>query len=60
MESKINVTLRVKPLSPQEEVNDKNHLWAIRGDNAIMNSRTKEVFNFDKVFGPNVATETIF
>ena len=30
------------------------------GENSIMNSRTKEVFTFDRVFGSDVSTETIF
>jgi hypothetical protein len=60
METKINVSLRVKPLTKAEEANDKNHLWAIKADGAIMNQRTKEVFSFDRVFGPDVSTETIF
>jgi hypothetical protein len=59
METKINVSLRVKPLNNTENQNDKNHLWSMSG-NSIMNSRTKEVFTFDRVFGPEVSTETIF
>ena len=57
MESKINVTLRMKPLSEQESINDKNHLWSNIKSNSIMNSRTKEVFTFDRVFGPDVSTQ---
>lgn len=59
METKINVSLRVKPLNKSENTNDKNHLWDMSG-NSIKNTRTKEVFTFDRVFGPDVSTETIF
>ena len=60
MESKINVTLRVKPLSAAEAKLDKNKLWTKVSDNTLMNTRSKDVFSFDKVFDQNVTTETIF
>lgn len=60
VESKINVTVRVKPLSKSEDSHEKNHLWKKVSDNTLMNSRTKEMFSFDQVFGPEVSTETIF
>lgn len=60
METKINVSLRVKPLSAQESILEKNHLWSKTSDNTIMNKRTKEVFQFDKVFGHEVSTAEIF
>ena len=60
METKINVSLRVKPLSAQESINDKNHLWTKTSDTTIMNERTKEVFQFDRVFGAEVSTAEIF
>lgn len=56
MESKINVSLRIKPLSATEAAQDKNHLWLKMSDSAIMNKRTKEVFQFDRVFGDDVST----
>ena len=56
MESKINVTLRVKPLSQQESINQKNNIWQTMKNNSIVNSRTNEVFTFDKVFGPDSST----
>ena len=60
MESKINVTLRVKPLSAAEAKLDKNKLWTKVSDNTLMNTRSKDVFSFDKVFDQNVSTDTIF
>ena len=60
MESKINVTLRVKPLSTVEGRHEKNKIWHVQNGNTLMNSRSKEVFTFDKVFGPEVSTQTIF
>ena len=60
MESKINVTVRMKPLSGQESQNDKNRMWQKVSDNTLMFQRTKEMFSFDHVFGPEIKTETIF
>ena len=42
MESKINVTLRVKPLSAAEAKLDKNKLWIKDTESTIMNTRSKE------------------
>ncbi len=60
MESKINVTVRIKPLSEAERASEKNHLWQMIGDNTVMNARTKEMFTFDSVFGERVSTQEIF
>lgn len=60
MESKINVSLRIKPLSESEGVNDKNHMWVKLSDNSIMNKRTNEIFQYDKVFGDDANTSEIF
>lgn len=60
MESRINVTVRVKPLKPDEEGNDKNSLWEIRSDQVVHNTRTNESFSFDKVFSPEYSTKEIF
>jgi hypothetical protein len=60
MERKINVSLRVKPLNPQEAQLDKNHLWNCVSATTLMNKRTKEVYQFDNVFGPEISTQQIF
>ena len=60
MESKINVSLRIKPLSKTESLHEKNHLWSKISDNTIMNKRTKEVYSFDNVYGDDVRTKEIF
>lgn len=60
MESKINVTVRMKPLSSNEGNNEKNKMWNKVSENTLMFQRTKEMFSFDHVFGPEVNTETIF
>ena len=60
MESKINVSVRVKPLNDQESMLDKNHLWSEVSETTLMNKRTKEVYHFDNVFGPELSTEQIF
>ena len=61
MESKINVTVRMKPLSNKELQNTRNKdLWQKIADNTILNTRTKEVFAFDNVFSPEVTTSEIF
>lgn len=60
MESKINVSLRIKPLSTAEAMVEKNHLWSKISDNTIMNQRTKEVYNFDNVYDGDVRTKEIF
>jgi hypothetical protein len=60
MESKINVAVRIKPLSAAEIQQDKNRMWSKVSDNTLMFQRTKEMFAFDHVFGPEVKTETIF
>jgi hypothetical protein len=57
MESKINVTVRVKPLSDTERANEKNHIWSQVSDNTIINVKTKELFTFDSVFGEGVTTQ---
>lgn len=60
MESKINVTVRMKPLSESERGHDKNNLWSQIGDNTVFNVRTKEMFSFDNVFGEGTSTQEIF
>ena len=60
MESKINVSLRVKPLSENEAVNEKNRMWVKISDNSIMNKRTNEIFQYDKVFSDDMGTQEIF
>ncbi len=60
MESKINVTVRIKPLSDIERANDKNHIWNQVSENTIMNVKTKEMFTFDNVFGERAHTQQIF
>lgn len=60
MESKINVSLRIKPLSENEAVNDKNHMWVKLSDNSVMNKRTNEIFQYDRVFGDDANTSEIF
>ena len=61
VESKINVTVRIKPLAPKEVKNDRNcNVWNKVSDQTLVNTRTKEMFSYDRVFGPEVETETIF
>jgi len=60
MESKINVSVRIKPLNKQEALMDKNHFWAKISDTTLMNKRTKEVYHFDNVFGQDMSTKNIF
>jgi centromeric protein E len=60
MESKINVTVRIKPLSDSEKGQEKNHLWNLVGENTLMNVRTKEMFTFDNIFGEKAVTLDIF
>ncbi len=56
MESKINVTVRVKPLSEQERAQEKNHIWTQVSDNTLMNVKSKELYTFDSVFGEGIST----
>lgn len=61
VESKINVTVRIKPLAAKEAKNDRNNnIWQKVSDQTLVNTRTKEAFSFDQVFGPEVTTESIF
>ena len=60
MESKINVSVRVKPLNDKESLMEKNHMWSVVSDTTLMNKRTKEVYTFDNVFGPDISTQEIF
>lgn len=60
MESNINVTVRIKPLSESEKASDKNHIWNQLSDNTIINVKTKEMFSFDAVFGEGISTQEIF
>ena len=61
MESKINVTVRIKPMAPKEASIVKNtNVWQKVNNQTLMNLRTKEMFSYDRVFGPEVPTETIF
>lgn len=60
MESRINVCVRIKPLKKDEEINPKNILWQTQDEQLIINSRTKETFSFDKVFGQDYSTTDIF
>ena len=56
MESKIIVSLRIKPLSNQELQNQKVVIWSKISDTTIMNKRTNEVYHFDRVFGDTIDT----
>ena len=60
MESKIHVTLRVKPLTKQEGLCDRNHGWQQVSDTSIKNQRTQEVYQFDRVFADESTTREIF
>ena len=60
MESKINVMVRMKPMSPAEMAKQKNQIWNKVSDNTLMNKQTKDLFSYDRVFGPEVDTATIF
>jgi centromeric protein E len=60
MESKINVTVRIKPLSEIERANEKNHIWNKISDNTIMNVKSKEMFTFDRIYGERTHTQEIF
>jgi len=60
MESKINVSVRMKPLSEAESCNEKNHVWQKVGENTVLNQRTKEMFTFDSVFSDSVSTDQVF
>ena len=60
MESKINVTLRVKPLSADEARNKKNELWKQQSDTGILNTRTNELYTFDRVFPGSSTTQELF
>lgn len=60
MESKINVTVRVKPLLPKEAAQTNQQLWQKVSSNTLMNLRTKEMFSFDNVFTHEVTTKQIF
>lgn len=59
MESKINVTVRIKPLTTKESPKNTN-VWQKMSDQTLINTRTKEAFTYDRVFGPEISTETIF
>ena len=61
VESKINVTVRMKPLKEKEAANERNaNVWNRVNDQTLLNTRTKEMYQFDRVFGPEVPTEAIF
>ena len=48
-------------MAPKEAQNDRNKdVWQKLSDQTLVNTRTKEVFSYDHVFGPEVQTETIF
>ena len=60
MERKINVTVRVKPLSEKEKKNEKNHLWQVASDSSILNTRTNEMYTFDRVYPGTCNTAEVF
>jgi len=60
MESKINVTVRVKPLLSKEASQVNQQLWQKVSNNTLMNLRTKEMFSFDNVFTSEITTKQIF
>jgi hypothetical protein len=60
MESKINVTVRVKPLLTKEASQVNQQLWQKVSSNTLMNLRTKEMFSFDNVFTSEITTKQIF
>lgn len=56
MESKINVTVRMKP----SETPPIPALWQRIGDQTLMNTRTKELYTYDRVYCPETTTKEIF
>jgi len=60
MESKINVSLRIKPLTEAERLKNQNMLWQALGDTTVINQRTKEMFSFDNVFSDRATTTELF
>ena len=59
MESKINVTVRMKPLLKKDTTPVKQ-LWQKVSENTLMSLRTKELYSFDSVFGSEATTKQIF
>ena len=48
-------------MAPKEASIVKNtNVWQKVNNQTLMNLRTKEMFSYDRVFGPEVPTETIF
>jgi hypothetical protein len=35
-------------------------MWGKLSDNTLMNTKTKEMFSYDNVFGPEVTTKQVF
>lgn len=48
-------------MAPKEASIDKNkNVWQKVSEQTLVNTRTKEMFSYDRVFGPEISTETIF
>ena len=48
-------------MADKEAKNDKNtKVWTKVSEQTLVNTRTKEAFSFDQVFGPEISTQTIF
>lgn len=47
--SRINVSVRIKPLSETEKIQERNKYWqVINNSGAVMHKHTKETFAFGK------------
>ncbi len=59
MESKISVSVRVKPLTKKETA-PAQQMWSKVSDNTLMNLRSKELFAFDNIYSAEMTTRQIF
>jgi hypothetical protein len=59
-ENKINVTVRIKPLTKAQQQLKQSLIWTQANETTLVNSKTKEAFHFDKVFSPCESNSQIF
>ena len=60
LNSHINVSVRLKPVSDGKHLSKKSKIWEVVNDKTVLNKQNQESFAFDSVFHSDLTNETIF
>eukprot|EP00347_Sterkiella_histriomuscorum_P011965 403370418 len=60
-QSRIQVSVRIKPLNQAEKMQEKNCIWQVQQDGqTLINKHTNESYLFDNVFNEDMSNQEIF